>query len=73
MINIVINSPHPSQPGGPIQAVARVVGNVNGEEFGPTMLIANISSDQRGYSLVTAQMYNIPSTVGQCTILDTSA
>ncbi|XP_071802833.1 hemicentin-1-like isoform X2 [Asterias amurensis] len=54
----------PSCIGGPIQAVARVVGNVNGEEFGPTMLIANISSDQRGYSLVTAQMYNIPSTVG---------
>ena len=45
--------------------MADVLGNINGEEFGTTLLIANVSSEHRGYSLVTARMYNIPDTVGQ--------
>ncbi|XP_038063967.1 hemicentin-1-like isoform X2 [Patiria miniata] len=54
----------PSCIGGPIQAVADVSGNINGEQFGTTLLIANVSSETRGYSLVSARMYNIPGTVG---------
>ena len=54
-----------SDSGGPIEAVANVVGNINGQEFGTALLIANVSTDQREYSLVTARMYNIPDTVGE--------
>ena len=54
-----------SLSGGPIEAVAQVSGNINGEEFGTTLLISNVSSEARGYSLVRARMYDIPATVGE--------
>ncbi|XP_022085366.1 hemicentin-1-like isoform X2 [Acanthaster planci] len=54
----------PSCIGGPIEAVAQVSGNINGEEFGTTLLISNVSSETQGFSLVRARMYDIPASVG---------
>ena len=50
--------------GGPVKAVANVLGTINQIDFGLT-LIANVSADMDGYAKVIAQLYDVPPDVGK--------
>ena len=49
---------------GPVQAIARVVGVINGVEFNQT-LIGRVIIDNDGYANVEAQLYDVPESIGK--------
>ncbi|XP_077986992.1 hemicentin-1-like [Glandiceps talaboti] len=48
---------------GPNEVVGNVIGEINDIDFGVSPLVANITTDESS-TVVTAQIYNVPSSVG---------
>ena len=49
---------------GPVQAIASVVGIINGVEFNQT-LMAEVIIDEDGYARVDAQLFDVPQEIGK--------